>query len=129
MAAQELTQWLGHGEGEHEMMRGQLPFELSCEPRIGLSLLAGRTVAVAAAPRHDMLLLAALALIEQGPAGLGAAADDGLDHLLLGVGHRGTEALDVSRPMGAEDLLERAHARDPPSHCRSAHRRPREPCA
>lgn len=58
MAAQERAQLLGHGEGEHEVVRRQAALELAVQPLVGLVLVALRTVAVAAGAGHGMLLAA-----------------------------------------------------------------------
>ena len=109
MAADESAQGLGHGEGEHEVVGGQLALELAGEPGIGLGLLAAWTVAIAAAARQQLRLGARLTAIEQSAAGLRAAGDDRLDDFLVLGGHARGEAREVARAVGEEDLLDGAH--------------------
>ena len=113
MAAQERAQRLGHGEGEHEVMPGQLAGKLALQPRLGLVMLTARAMPIAAAAGNHMRLGASLALIERA-AGLGAATPaDRPDHLLMMAGDR-IEVLDIGRAVRGEQLLESAHVRDPP---------------
>jgi hypothetical protein len=65
MGTDEGAQGLGHGEGEHEVMGRQAALQLRIEPSVGLVLLAGRAVAIAAAARQQLLLRAGLTPVEQ----------------------------------------------------------------
>ena len=64
VGTQEGAQFLGHGEGQHEVVGGQFTRELAREPGIAFVLLAAWAVAVAAAARQHLVLAAILAAIE-----------------------------------------------------------------
>ena len=109
MAADESAQLLGHREGEHEVVGGQLALQLGVQPGIGLVLLAAGTVAVAAAARQQALLGAGLTPIRERTAGRAATADDRCDHIFVLHGHARAEACQIGRAVAAEDLLNGAH--------------------
>ena len=112
MAAQERAQRFGDGEGQHEMMAGQLAGQLALQPRLGLVMLTARAMPIAAAAWHHMRLGAGAALIERA-AGLRAATPaDRPDHFLLVPGDR-FEPFDIGRAVRGEQLLEDAHLTDP----------------
>jgi hypothetical protein len=64
MAADEGPEWFGDGEGEHEMVPGQLPLYLFFEPLLGFVVLAAGTVAVTPRAVHDMKLMALFTVVE-----------------------------------------------------------------
>ena len=64
VAADEGTELLRDGEGDEEVMCGELAVELALEPLAGFSMLTLRAVTVAAAAVHDMGPAALLAVVE-----------------------------------------------------------------
>jgi hypothetical protein len=80
MRAKECAQTLRHGEGEHEVMPGQLALELTLQPGLCLVMLAARAVSVAATARDQMGLAAFLAVIQHVAGLIGATAHDRADH-------------------------------------------------
>jgi hypothetical protein len=70
VAGQKGPQGLGDSEGEHEVMAGQLTFELALQPQVRLAVLALRTMAVAAGGGDYMGMAAVLALVANRPEGL-----------------------------------------------------------
>jgi hypothetical protein len=113
MPTQEGAQRLGHGEGEDEVLAGQLTRPVPLQPRMALTLLTARTVPVAAGARDHVPLPAPVAHIQGRPRGLGMAAGDRGDHLLVGPGHGRPEPIEVGRPVRVKELLEEAHGYRP----------------
>ena len=69
--AHERAQLFGDGKGDEEVVTRQLALDLFFEPLLGLIVLAGGTVAIAAGAKELARLSAAFALVERHPAGLG----------------------------------------------------------
>jgi hypothetical protein len=113
MPTQEGAQRLGHGEGEHEVLAGQLTRPVPLQPLVALALLTARTVAVAAGAMDHVPLPAPVAHIQGRPRGLGMAVGDRGDDFLVGLGHGRPEPVEVSRPVRVKELLEAAHGYRP----------------
>jgi hypothetical protein len=109
MPTQEGAQWLGHREGEQEVLAGHLARPLPLQPLLALALLATRAVAVAAGAMDDVPLPAPVADVEGRTRRLGMAGCDRRDDLLVGRGHGRTEAVEVGRPVRAKEVLEESH--------------------
>jgi hypothetical protein len=113
MPTQEGAQRLGHGEGEQEVLAGQLTRLVPFQPLLALALLTARTVPVAAGARDHVPLPAPVADVEGRARGLGMAVGNRREHLLVGLGHGGPELVEVGRAMDPKELLEEAHGYRP----------------
>lgn len=78
MGTDDGTEGFGDGEGDEEMMTGELVFDLFFQPLSCFVMLAGGAVAVATAFVEDMRFLAAVTVIDRDAGGWGVALDDGL---------------------------------------------------
>jgi hypothetical protein len=114
MAADEGPEWFGDGEGEHEMMPGQLPLYLFFEPLLGFVVLAAGTVAVTIRAVHDMKLMALFTVVEGSAIGFGAAVDKSVDDLFVLDGHGLPVVLDILRAVGTEEIIDDSHVISPP---------------
>jgi hypothetical protein len=109
-----LKEWrLGHGEGEQEVLAGQLARSLPLQPLMALPLLAARTVPVTAGAMDDVPLPAPVAHIQGRPCGLGMAIGNRGDDVLVGLGHGRSEPVEVGRPVRAKEFLETRRSQMP----------------
>src|SRR4029453_11829437 len=92
---------------------GELAGPMPLQPRMALALLTARTVPVATGVMDHVPLPAPVAHIQGRPRGLGMAAGDRGDHLLVDFGHGRPEPIEVGRPVRVEELLEEAHGYRP----------------
>lgn len=83
MRTEKRPQRLRHGEGQHEMVTGQLPLELFFKPLVGVAVLASWTVPITAGAVNGMRLPTGIALIDDGSRVFGATVDHGADHLAV----------------------------------------------
>ncbi len=113
--AHERTQLFRDGKGDQEVVTGELALDLFFEPALGLIVLTGRAMAIAAGAKELARLGTAVALIEGGPASLGATSDDSIDDFAMGLGHPMAIALKILRPKGGKDFTDGGHDRVPPS--------------
>ena len=113
MPTQEGAQRLGHGEGEHEVLAGQLARAVPLQPFMARALLTARTVAVAAGAMDHVPLPAPVTHVQGRPRGLGMAVGDRSHDALVGLGHGRSEPVEVGRPVRAKELLEEAHGYRP----------------
>jgi len=118
MPTQEGAPRLRHGEGEQEVLAGQLTGPGSVPPLVALALLTARTVPVAAGAMDHVPLPAPVAHRQGRPRGLGMAVGDRRDDFLVGRGHGRPEPVEGGRAMDPKELLEEAHG-DRPSITRS----------
>ncbi len=114
MAADEGSDLLGNGEGEHEVVAGELALHLALEPLLALEILAGGRAAVAARAKHDMGLPALLALVDGHSTVLGPTADNRVNDLSVLLRDGLAESLEVFGSEALEDLADGAHLRAPP---------------
>jgi len=110
----ETAQRLRDGKGEHEMVAGELSFQLRLQPLSALLVLTGGAMAISTGAMDPVELAAGVALIESDPQGLGAAGDDGSDDFAVSVGHFLGKALHVFGAERSEDLIDCGHGRVPP---------------
>jgi hypothetical protein len=113
--AHERTQLFWDGKRDEEVVTRQLALDLFSQPLLGLIVLAGRTVAIAAGAKELARLSAAVALIERHPAGLGTTRRDGIDDFLVSLGHGASVTLEILGCEGGEDFMDGGHDRVPPS--------------
>ncbi len=113
MPTQEGAQRFGHGEGEHEVLAGQLARSVPLQPLMALPLLAAGTVPVAAGAMDHVPLATRFADVEGRTGSLGMAVGNGRDYLLVGRGHGRPEPVEVGRAMRPKELLEEAHGYRP----------------
>jgi hypothetical protein len=113
--AHERTQLFWDGKRDEEVVTGQLALDLFSQPLLGLIVLAGGAVAIAAGAKELARLSAALALVERHPAGLGATRRDGIDDFAVRLGHPGGVTLEVLGSEGCKDFTDGGHDRVPPS--------------
>jgi hypothetical protein len=109
MAAHELPQPLGEREGQQKVRTGQQLGGLFLEPGFGLSLLAGRTMAIAAGTAHRMRASTGDAFIDDHSQLGGAAGTNRLQHLLLFLGHRRAEPLEIRPAVPPEHVGDGRH--------------------
>ena len=95
-------------------MAGELSFDLFLQPLSALMVLTGGAVAIAAGAIDAMDLTALLALIEGDPTCFGAAGDEGINDLTVGIGHGLGETFQILGAKGSEDLIEGGHGPSPP---------------
>ena len=112
--ADEAAQALWDGKGEHEMVTGELAFELFVQLLPALLVLTGGAMAVSTGAMDPMELAALLALIQGDPTGLGTTGDDGIDDFAVRFRHDLGIALQVLRAEGSEDLIDCGHDLSPP---------------
>ena len=113
--ANEGTQLFGDCKGDQEMMPWQLALDLSLEPLLRFTVLAGGTVTIAAGGKELLRLRTALALIERNPAGLGTTSDDSIEDFAMSAGHDRSIALKILGAEGGKDFTDGGHDRVPPS--------------
>jgi hypothetical protein len=80
MTAHKAAQLPGNCEGDHEVVAGQLPVELSFKPLPGFVILAGWTVTVAAGTENDLGLATLPAGVNIDAADCSATVNNALDH-------------------------------------------------
>jgi hypothetical protein len=112
--ANEAAQTLGDGEGDQEMVAGELAFELLIEPLLALMVLTGGAMAISAGTIEAMELATCFALIENHSRGLGATGDHGIDDLAMCFRDGLGVALEVLGTKGSEDLIDGGHSLGPP---------------
>ncbi len=113
--AHERTQLFWDGKRDQEVVTRQLALDLFSQPLLGLIVLAGGTVAIAAGAKELARLSAALALVERHPAGLGTTRRDGIDDFAVSLGHGASVTLEILGCEGGEDFMDGGHDRVPPS--------------
>ena len=113
--AHERTQLFWDGKRDEEVVTRQLALDLFSQPLLGLIVLAGRTVAIAAGAKELARLSAALALVERHPAGLGTTRREGMDDVAVSLGHGASVTLEILGCEGGEDFMDGGHDRVPPS--------------
>src|SRR5258705_3065702 len=106
------------GEGEQEVGARQQAIELVLEPGLGLVLLAGGTVPVAAGASHRVGRSAGLTPVDHASQLAGAAGADRSEHFLVLRGHRRAEALEIGRAIPPEHVGDGRHRTTPTSACR-----------
>jgi hypothetical protein len=100
---------------DQEVVTWELALDLFFEPALGLMVLTGRAMAIAAGAKELARLGTAVALIEGGPASLGATSHEGIDDFAVSVGHLCGVTLEVLGAKGGEDFMDGGHDRVPPS--------------
>jgi hypothetical protein len=101
-----VSQFLGHGEGDQEVGRGQKQARpLALEPVVGVGLTALRTMPVVAGMIAVVQAGALRALEELAPQRRGATAQDLLQDLSLAPRHGGAEACQIIRGPLPEQLM------------------------
>jgi hypothetical protein len=113
--AHERTQLLWDGKRDEEVVTRQLALDLFSQPLLGLIVLAGGAVAIAAGAKELARLSAALALVERHPTGLGTTRRDGIDDFAVSLWHPGGVTLEVLGSEGCKDFTDGGHDRVPPS--------------
>jgi hypothetical protein len=111
----ESAQILRDGEGEQEMVTGELPFHLFHQPLPGLMMLTSGAMTVPAGAIDPMELATLLALIKGETTGFGTTANDGVDDFAVCFRHDLGIALQVLGAEGSEDLIDCGHGPAPPS--------------
>jgi hypothetical protein len=109
------TQLFGDSKGDQEMMPWQLALDLSLEPLLRFTVLAGGTVTIAAGGKERLRLSTALALIERNPTGLGTTSDDSIEDFAMSAGLDRSIALKILGAEGGKDFTDGGHDRVPPS--------------
>ena len=112
--AHERTQLFWDGKRDEEVVTRQLALDLFFEPQLGLVVLAGGTMAIAAGAKELAQLGAAFTLVEGNPAGLRTTSHDGIDDFAVTLGHLGGVTLEVLGSEGCEDFMDGGHNRVPP---------------
>ena len=115
MLAHKRTQLLWDGKRDEEVVTRQLALDLFSQPLLGLIVLAGGAVAIAAGAKELARLSAAVALVEGDTTSFGTTGDEGIDDFAMRLGHRGGVTLEVLRAKGCEDFMDGGHDRVPPS--------------
>ena len=115
MRTEEHPQRLGNRKGQHEMVAWQLPCDLFFKPLIGVAVLAPWTVPITAGAVNSVCLTTGIALINDRAIVFGTTVDHGVDHLAVFHGHRLGIPQEIVRAVGAEDVIDDAHLRVPPS--------------
>jgi len=113
IAADEASEVFRDGEGDHEVVSGQLSLDLSFEPLVGLVMLAVGAVAVAAGAVDAVGRAAFLALVDRRACGWGAAVHDGVDHFAVYFRHGAGVLFQVFDGVGPEDVIYGCHGRTP----------------
>jgi hypothetical protein len=111
----EAGQLLWDSEGDHEMVAGELTFQVILQPLAALLVLTGGAMAISTGAIGPMELATGLTLIEGDTTSFGATSDDGLNDLSMEMRRGLTVALEVLRGEGSEDLIDGGHGRVPPS--------------
>jgi hypothetical protein len=96
-------------ERQQEVGTGQQPGGLFLEPCLGLVLLAGGAVPVAAGAAHGMGVPAGRTGIEDRAQPAGAAGGNGMDHFAVLGRHRLAEALEVVSAVPPQDVGDGGH--------------------
>jgi hypothetical protein len=109
VAADKAAQLLRDGKSDHEVMTRELSFDLPLQPRLGFMMLAGRAMPVAAGSEHPMGAVAFITLVNGHTAALGAAANDGIDHLSVFIWHVIAKTADIFRSVLSKNLLDGIH--------------------
>ena len=110
MTADEASEVLRHGKGDHEMMSGQLTIQLRLQPLSGFMVLAIGTMPVAAAAIYHVLFTAFGALIDGSAIMIRAAVDDGIDDFAMLRRDGLPKLVDILRRVGLEDVFNRCHS-------------------
>jgi hypothetical protein len=86
-----------------------LTIQLGLQPLAGFMVLAIGAMAIAAAAIYHVVFTALGALIDGSTVMIGAAIDNGIDDFAMFRRHVITEALDIFRAVGCEDVFNRCH--------------------
>lgn len=128
VATQKWSQDIGHSEGQHEVIAGQLSFQLLLEPLAAFVVLASWAMPVVTSSVDDMQMIAVFAVIESGAARLRAALDNRVDHLFVLNGHVFGKKPKILRPMLTKNVADATrHDQCPPSANLSKVWRPPDP--
>ena len=113
--AHERTQLFWDGKRDEEVVTRQLALDLFSQPLLGLIVLAGGTVAIAAGAKELARLSAALTLVERDTAGLRTTGREGIDDVAVSLGYGASVTLEILGCEGGEDFMDGGHDRVPPS--------------
>jgi len=111
----EGAQLLWDCEGDQKVVARQLALDLFSQPLLGLIVLAGGTVAIAAGAKELARLSAALTLVERDTAGLRTTGREGIDDVAVSLGNGASVTLEILGCEGGEDFMNGGHDRVPPS--------------
>lgn len=95
MAANKVSELLGNGKGNQEVMPRKLAIKPAIEPLPGFMALADRAVPIAAGAVKHMGFVALVALIKAHAVGIGSAIDNCLDYFKMVFGHQVAKALNI----------------------------------
>ena len=109
MASGQRAQLGRQREGDQKVGARQQAVGLLLEPGLGLLVLAGRAMPVAARSADRVDLPAGLADVEHGPEFACAARGDRVQHLLVLPGHGGAEPLEILPAVPPQDVGDGRH--------------------
>jgi hypothetical protein len=110
----ERTQLFWDGKCHQEVMAWELACDLSLEPLLGFTVLAGGTVAITARDKELLRLGTAIAFVKRNPASLRTTGHDGIDDFAMSLGHGASVTLKILRAEGGKDFTDGGHDRVPP---------------